>query len=386
MNIGIDIRYLSHGIVGGVKNYVRYLTPAIVRRADALGFRTWLYADTKAPLELDREALPASCTVRVLPYRNALSSVWHDLFLGRSMARDGVSVAHFPANYGFGPARGATTFTLHDRLTIQPLRQVLAGTGSRRTLRSFVMTLYLHLCSTATLRRARVMFAVSDYARADILNFCDYPAERVISAPYGAPPHMRRLTTAPASADAVMLLSARARLDLPARFVLADALKNPAVIDRAWARLPEALRASHRIVFFSRRPDPLPVVQRMVEAGVARVLYRPSDDDLVALYNLADAFLFPSWIEGFGIPLLEAMTCGAPVIASDRGSIPEIAGDAALYVDAEDDAALAAHLMRVLSDASVAADLRSRGFARAGHFSWDAAAQKVLDGYRLAGS
>jgi glycosyltransferase involved in cell wall biosynthesis len=378
MNIGIDIRYLSHGIVGGVKNYVRYLTPEIVKRADALGFRTWLYADTKAPLELDRQALPASCAVRMLAYRNALSSFWHDLSLGRAMARDGVTVAHFPANYGFGPARVVTTFTLHDRLTIQPLRQVLAGTGSRRTLRSFVMTLYLHLCSTATLRRARVMFAVSDYARADILNFCDYPAERVVSAPYGAPPHMRCID------DAAVLGAARARLGLPARFVLADALKNPAVIGRAWARLPEALRASHKVVFFSRRPDPLPVVQRMVDAGVARVLFRPADDDLVALYNLADAFLFPSWIEGFGIPLLEAMTCGAPVIASDRGSIPEIAGDAALYIDAEDDAALAAHLARVLSDASVAAALRLRGFARAAHFSWDAAAQKVLNGYQLA--
>jgi glycosyltransferase involved in cell wall biosynthesis len=378
MNIGIDIRYLSHGIVGGVKNYVRYLTPAIVQQADARGFRTWLYADAKAPLELDRDALPTSCAVRVLPYRNALSSVWHDLFLGRAMARDGVTVAHFPANYGFGPARGATTFTLHDRLTIQPLRQVLAGTGSRRTLRSLVMTLYLHLFSTATLRRARVMFAVSDYARADILNFCAYPAERVISAPYGAPPHMRCVD------DSASLADVRARLALPSRFVLADALKNPAVISRAWARLPEALRASHKVVFFSRRPDPLPVVQQMVDAGIAQVLFRPSDEDMVALYNLADAFVFPSWIEGFGIPLLEAMTCGAPVIASDRGSIPEIAGDAALYIDAEDDTALAAHLSRALSDARAADDLRQRGFARAKLYSWDAAARRVLDGYALA--
>lgn len=378
MNIGIDIRYLSHAIVGGVRNYVRYLTPAIVRRADALGHRVWLYADTKASLELDTAALPASATVRLLPYRNALSSVYHDLFMRRVMARDGVDVTLFPANYGFGPRNAATTFTLHDRLTIMPVGEVLAGKGSRTSLRSLVMTFYLNACSRATLKQARVMFAVSDYARADILNYCGYAPERIITARYGAPPYMRHID------DTAQLAAVRARLQLPPRFLLADALKNPAVIQRAWARLPEALRANTRVVFFSRRPDPLPVVMRMIDDGIAQMFVRPSDADLVALYNMAAAFLFPSWIEGFGIPLLEAMSCGAPVIASDRGSIPEIAGDAARFHDAEDDAALARHIEAVLNDPAEAARLRQRGFARAAAFTWDEAAERVLTGFDLA--
>jgi glycosyltransferase involved in cell wall biosynthesis len=94
--------------------------------------------------------------------------------------------------------------------------------------------------------------------------------------------------------------------------------------------------------------------------------------------------LFPSWIEGFGIPLLEAMTCGAPVIASDRGSIPEIAGNAARFHDAEDDAALAKHIEAVLSDAAETERLRQLGFARAQLFTWDEAAERVLAGFELA--
>jgi glycosyltransferase involved in cell wall biosynthesis len=376
MNIGVDVRYLSHGIVGGVRNYVRYLTPEIIRLAT--GDRIFLYADTKDRFELDTAAFGPNVSVRFLTYQNALSSIFHDLTMRRVMARDGVQVAHFPANYGFGPDSARTVFTLHDALTIMPLLPVLRGRGSRASLRSFFMTIYLYACSRATLDVAKVMFTVSDYARRDILKYCKFDPARILSARYGAPPHMRRIT------NEAILSDARARLGITRKFVLGDALKNPAVIARAWQRLPQALRDTHQIVFFSRRPDPLPVVGDMVREGVAQMLLRPGDEDLVALYNMAEAFLFPSWIEGFGIPLLEAMTCGAPVIASDRGSIPEIAGDAALIIDAEDDAALARHLEAVLTQTALARDLRARGFARAAEFTWEGAARQVLAGYKLA--
>ncbi len=377
MRIGIDIRYLSHALVGGVRNYVRYLVPELV----ALGAQHQfvLYADTKAPLELDIAALPPNARVRLLPYRNALSSVVNDLTIGRVMARDGVEVAHFPANYGWGPPRGVTTFTLHDAINIRPLRDLLCGSGSRRTLRYVLMMTYLNRCSTATLSRAKIMFTDSAYARDDILNYCAFDRANIVITHISVAPHFRRID------DARALEAVRARLKLPARFVLADALKNPAVIARAWARLPQRLRDSHRIVFFTRQPNLLPAVGELVRAGTAVLLLRPADEDLVALYNMADAFVFPSWIEGFGIPLLEAMRCGAPVIASDRGSIPEVAGDAALLIDAEDDAALARHLTAVLSDAACAAALREKGFARAAGFSWRNTAARTLSGYALAG-
>jgi glycosyltransferase involved in cell wall biosynthesis len=106
------------------------------------------------------------------------------------------------------------------------------------------------------------------------------------------------------------------------------------------------------------------------------------DADLPALYNLADLFAFPSHYEGFGLPLLEALACGTPALATDVSSLPEIAGDAAYLVPADDDEALVAGLVHLLSDAAARAALAARGPAQAAHFTWDAAARRLLSVYR----
>jgi glycosyltransferase involved in cell wall biosynthesis len=184
--------------------------------------------------------------------------------------------------------------------------------------------------------------------------------------------------------DPAALQDVRARYRLPQRFVLADALKNPATLVRAWRLLPEELRSSHKIVFFTRRPEVLAIVPEAVGQGQALLLQRPPRADLIALYSMADAFVFPSWFEGFGLPVLEAMTCGAPVIASDRYSIPEVCGGAALLADAEDEVAFAKHLQAVLGCPAEAERLRGLGFARAADFSWHKSAQMILDAYVAA--
>jgi glycosyltransferase involved in cell wall biosynthesis len=138
----------------------------------------------------------------------------------------------------------------------------------------------------------------------------------------------------------------------------------------------------YQIVFFSRHPNPLPVVFDAVDAGIAKLLVRPPRKDLMALFSQASIFVFPSWIEGFGLPLLEAMACGAPVIASDRGSIPEVAGEAAIIIDAEDDISLADNISTLLTSPDKAAELRFRGFERASKFKWERTAQDVLNHYR----
>ncbi len=107
-----------------------------------------------------------------------------------------------------------------------------------------------------------------------------------------------------------------------------------------------------------------------------------SDAALRALYENAVCFAFPSWYEGFGLPPLEAMCCGCPVVVSDRAALPEVCGDAALYCKAEDPATLAAALRRLLGSAALREELRQAGLRRAAGFSWDAAArqfEEVLD-------
>ncbi|MGB9631821.1 MAG: glycosyltransferase family 4 protein [Chloroflexaceae bacterium] len=369
MRIGIDVRYLSHGLVGGVHTYVKHLVPALLAAGPEHAFI--LYADTKAPFEL--RDLPANATVRYLPYRGAPSSVVNDLLiLRRAMASDRLDIAHFPANYGFGPRGATTVITLHDAINVMPLKEIIAG--HRKDARTIGMMTYLHLMSRAAVRRARGILTVSEHARRDILRYCRIDPERITAIYHAPTPDLRPVR------DPEIQAAVRERYDLRLPFVLADGLKNPAVIVRAWRRLPDEMRSKCTIVFFARH-QPLPIVQEAVAAGYARLLLRPPREDLITLFSMAQAFVFPSWIEGFGIPILEAMTCGAPVIASDRGAIPEVAGGAALICDAEDDRTLASLLTRVLGDPNEAERLRALGYTRAGQFSWRATAERTLASY-----
>lgn len=372
MRLGIDARYLSHGLVGGVHTYVAHLLPALF--AQAAGQEIFLYADTKCPLDI---APPANVIVRYLPYRNGLSSFVHDWkTLRAAMAADRITVAHFPANYGFGPRGARTLITVHDEINLLPLMEIWRG--HRKDPRTVTMMTYLHFSTRAAVQKAHQLITVSEYARQQIVRVSGFPLEKIAPVYHAPTPDLRRVT------DPAALAEVRARLNAPERFVLADGIKNPGVLVRAWARLPEAVRSGRHIVFFSRRPDPPAVIHEAVRAGWARLLIRPARADLIALYSQAEAFVFPSWIEGFGIPLLEAMTCGAPVIASTAGSIPEVAGGAALLMDAEDDATLAVHLTRVLTDAAEAERLRQLGFARAAQFSWAKTAEQIWAIYRQA--
>jgi glycosyltransferase involved in cell wall biosynthesis len=104
--------------------------------------------------------------------------------------------------------------------------------------------------------------------------------------------------------------------------------------------------------------------------------------DLRLLYSYADAFVFPSVYEGFGMPVLEAMACGAPVIASNTTALPEVAGDAAVLVDPVCVEELADAIVRVIEDRALRDSLRAKGFERATHFTWERTARQTLAVYR----
>ena len=365
MRIGIDVRYLSHGLVGGVHAYMKYLVPALVEAAG--GDQVVLYADRKRPLDIPP---PPGADLRLLPWRHPGSSVYNDLAFGRRMSADGIDVGFFPTNYGFGPAGGATVITVHDAINLLPLRQTAFDPGHRRDVRYSAMMTYLHALTTPAVRKATRLVTMSGFSRDTIAAACGRSAADIVPVYHGAPPV---LPVTDANVREV-----RARFGIDGRYVLADGLKNPGVLVRAWARLDPALRASHRALFFARHAGVLPELQAAVDRREATLLVRPSFAELAALYRGAAAFAFPSWIEGFGIPLLEAMNYGAPIVASDRGAIPEVAGDAALFVDAEDDAGLAAALGRVLGDPAEADRLRARGRARVAGFTWQRSARETL--------
>jgi glycosyltransferase involved in cell wall biosynthesis len=170
---------------------------------------------------------------------------------------------------------------------------------------------------------------------------------------------------------------ARARLKLPERFILfvgtIEPRKNLETLLDGWAMMRD-------------RPDLVvvgswgwlyePIREKMARLG-PRLLHLESvdPDELPAIYNLARVLAHPAWYEGFGLPPLEAMACGTPVVVSDRSSLPEVVEDAALVVPADQPDEWRKTLERVVGDTQLAADLRHRGILRAAQFSWERAAR-----------
>ena len=167
-----------------------------------------------------------------------------------------------------------------------------------------------------------------------------------------------------------------------------DGNKNTANILRAFDLFSRDPNAAHSL-YIAGKWSPSAIQElhaaypRLVDSGRLRVLGYVPDDDLPALYGGADLFVYPSLLEGFGLPILEAMRCGCPVLTSTVSSLPEVAGDAALLVDPRDSEAIADGLALVAGDAELRADLVARGLRRAGEFSWARTAELTVQLYRL---
>ena len=311
--------------------------------------------------------------VRTLPWSNGLSSARNDGMIGLAMLRGGADVAHFPANYGLAPEWLPSVVTLHDAINLLPLRQILRS-HSKQPRQMLLMT-YLHLLTERSVRRQPLVATVSEYSRLEILRQTRLAPERV-QVIHSAPERCFQPLPV-AEIDA-----ARERYQTRDRVVLADAIKNPDCVLRAYRALPSRARQNASLVFFARRA-PQPSVQEAARAGECTLLLKPSQSELTQLYNLADAFVFPSWYEGFGLPALEALACGTPVIASSRGALPEVVGNGGLIVDAEDHRAIARHLVD-LAEPATATAMRQRALDRAGNFSWDATARQTIALYDRA--
>lgn len=180
--------------------------------------------------------------------------------------------------------------------------------------------------------------------------------------------------------------------DLPARYILSVGARHTRKnIDRL-VRAVAAVRASGEADVGLVLAGPSGTGAAAIRAEVARlgaqdwvslIGYVP-DDALVALIGRAGAVAYPSRYEGFGLPVLEALACGAVVVAADRTSIPEVAGDAAILVDPGSDDAMADGLLRALIDGTLRAGLAEAGPTRAAMFDWDRCAAATVVGYRRA--
>jgi len=235
-------------------------------------------------------------------------------------------------------------------------------------------------------RRARAVIAPSEHARREIVELLGIPDQRVHVTPEACGREFRPVAAAE-RAEALR----RAGLEGPYVLSLGNLQprKNLARLLEAWRRLRDAgCLDGHRLVLAGGAHGKREPVARLVaEAGLGDTVVLPGyvpQADLPGLYSGATAFVYPSLYEGFGLPVLEAMACGAPVASSGAASLPEVAGDAALLFDPLDAEGIAASLGALLADEALRAALAARGFSRAANFSWAACARSTLAAYEAA--
>ncbi|MCP4642132.1 MAG: glycosyltransferase family 4 protein [bacterium] len=231
-------------------------------------------------------------------------------------------------------------------------------------------------------RRADAVVACSEQTKKDIVRLLDVPEDRV-SVVYGA---VDDSVAAVEPSEARDRLREQYGIDSPYILFVGtlEPRKNIPTLVEAFAKLAKEL--PHQLVLVGGLGWNTEPILRAIETGgcrdrIVRPGYVPAED-LPLFYSGADVLALPSHYEGFGLPLLEAMTCGCPVVAANNSSIPEVVGDAALMHDADDAAGLANALRRVLTEDSLADALRERGRARALEFTWLRAAEQTMDVYR----
>jgi glycosyltransferase involved in cell wall biosynthesis len=370
MRVGIDARFLTHPQAGGFKTYTQHLVRAITA-LDRVNEYV-LYVDR--PPDADRPvSRQPNVRTRIVPaWIPRVGMVWREqVGLAAQASRDRLDLLHCLTLTSPLRIDCPVVLTLHDTLWRDlPLR-----------LRP--VDWYYRIVPRLAAARAASIITVSRFAHAEICLRLGVPADRVFVTPEAAGPAFARIEDQ-SRIDAVL-----ARTGLRPGFVLAlasaDPRKNATTLVRAYAELPEGVRRRHPLVLvWSHRgltPALLAEVTRLGLRSSVRFLFGVSESDLAVLYNAASMFAFPSLGEGFGLPLLEAMACGTPVVAVNASSVPEVAGDAALLCDGASPQALTAAMLRVLADDSLRAALIRRGLARAASFSWERCAQQTLACY-----
>jgi glycosyltransferase involved in cell wall biosynthesis len=244
---------------------------------------------------------------------------------------------------------------------------------------------YLNVVVPRSVRRADGLIADSQHTAHDLTEQWQVPPERIMVV-QGAVDHSRfQPVTDPARLEAV-----RRRYELADRpYILAlsrlEPRKNFVRLIEAFAQARAEGKLPHRLVIGGKQGWLYePIYARVQELGLAEHVHFPgfiADDDLPAVYSAAAFFAYPSLYEGFGLPIIEALACGAPVLTGDNSCLPEAGGPGALYVRADDTESIAAGLLRLASDRPLAAQLAEAGRRHAQQFTWQRSAEQLWGAY-----
>lgn len=318
---------------------------------------------------------PPACVVRSAPpgLNRQLAKVWFEqVAIPQVCARERIDLVHYP--YFAAPlvCRARVVLTLHDLIpiTLEPYRG------------SFAVRAYSFLVATAA-KRAAGIIADSDFTRRDIVRVLKIPDHRIRVV------HLAASENYTATIDRRFVEAVRLKYGLDADYVFylggLDVRKNVGRLIHAFATVKRQMGGDVKLAIAGKPMSNSLLFPRLTDVieeeklgdGVV-FLGQVPEEDCPLLYNGARLFVYPSLYEGFGLPPLEAMACGTPVICSNTSSLPEVVGDAAITVDPTSVDALAEAIQRVLGNEGLQAELREKGLARARQFSWRKTAEQTL--------
>jgi glycosyltransferase involved in cell wall biosynthesis len=370
LHIAIDAHSVGTGLAGN-ESYITNLIEALAE-VDTVNSYTLYVTKREAVARFDRR-WPHFTVRRTWPHTPLVRI---PLTLVAELHRRPVDLLH--VQYTAPPfAPCPVVATIHD-LSFEHLPH----TFKRRS------RMQLRLTVRRTARAATHIIASSDYSRRDIIETYKIEPRRVSTTPLAAPAHFAPVT------DERELKRVRSLYAIEGDYILAvgsiQPRKNLARLIAAYAglrrtrpqdKLPRLVLVGKRAWLFEETLRS--IEEHAVTNDIIFTGYVP-EADLPALYTGALCFVYPSYFEGFGLPPLEAMQCGAPVIAGNRTSLPEVVGDAGLLVDPFDEGAISSAIARMIDDAELRAELRRKGLERARTFNWRETARLTLQVYERA--
>jgi glycosyltransferase involved in cell wall biosynthesis len=368
MRVAIDARKL-HDF--GIGTYIRNLLRQLARTDRETDY---VLLSTAADLDLAAQLGPNFRTVLEPSPNYSLREQMHVPWLLR---RERPDVFHAP-HYVLPPAVGCrSVVTIHDCIHLM----------FPQYLPNKIAYAYARASMWAAVKRSDRILTVSEASKRDILHFFDVAPEKIVVV-YNAIDDHFWLT--PPDEEVARV---RERYQLDHQFILyvgnIKPHKNLVRLIEAFAALRRSGFDELKLLIIGDEISKLPALRRAVHGHKlhkhVRFLGYVSDDTLRVLYRLASVFVFPSLYEGFGLPPLEAMASGTPVVTSNQSSLPEVTGDAAVLVDPYDVGSIVGGIRRVLSDPDFAAALRRRGPERAREFSWARSVDSTRTVYEQVG-
>jgi len=366
--IGIDASRALTEQKTGTEHYSASLLEALSRLAEAQRHSFVLYVNSASEAEARGKLgfeLPPSWRMRAI----AFPRLWTHARLSVEMITGRPEMLFVPSHVVPLVHPRRTVVTIHD---LGYLYYPQAHTRGSR--------FYLHISTMFSVRAARRVIAISEATKRDLINKYKVPCRKIKVIHHGRDPLFQPVT------DQAKIRDVAARYGVSQPYCIhvgtLQPRKNLGLLIEAWDALRQTMESPPQLLLAGRRGWLYSSLLESIRAKGLGDLIKLADyverEDLPALYSGAVTLTFPSLYEGFGLPPLEAMSCGTPVLASNASSLPEVVGDAGILLDPHDPAAWADALRRVITDPQLRAEMSRKGLERATQFTWEKCARETL--------